>query len=98
MPSSSRSGPLRQRPLVRTSCERLQSAAAQELETQADALLAGRAEVVEVGAAPFLMGALQVHWVALASLLPPEQVTPLEVPGLCPACGTLPVASIVRAE
>src|SRR5438874_12503728 len=48
---------------VRATCERLQSAAAQALETQADALLAGRAEAVEVGAAPFLMGALQVHWV-----------------------------------
>ena len=83
---------------VRATCERLQSAAAQALETQADALLAGRAEAVEVGAAPFLMGALQVHWVALASRLPPEQVPPLDVPGLCPVCGTLPVASIVRAD
>jgi FdhE protein len=83
---------------VRATCERLQSAAAQELETQADALLGGRAEAVEVGGAPFLMGALQVHWVALAGQLPPERVTQLEVPGLCPVCGTLPVASIVRAD
>ena len=83
---------------VRATCERLQSAAAQELEIQTDALLGERAEAVEVGGAPFLMGALQVHWVALASDLPPERVTQLEVPGLCPVCGTLPVASIVRAD
>jgi FdhE protein len=85
-------------PGVRALTERLRSAPPEELETQADALLGGRTEAVDVGAAPFLMGALQVHWVALASRLRPEQVTPLEVPGLCPVCGTLPVASIVRAD
>jgi FdhE protein len=83
---------------VRATCERLESETAQELETQADALLGGRAEAIDVGRAPFLMAALQVHWVALAGRLPPEQVTRLEVPGLCPVCGTLPVASIVHAD
>jgi len=83
---------------VRATCEQLQSAPAPALETQADALLGGRTEAVDVGAAPFLMAALQVYWVTLASRLLPDQVPGLEVPGLCPACGTLPVASIVRAE
>jgi len=83
---------------VRATCEQLQSAPAPALETQADALLGGRTEAVDVGGAPFLMAALQVYWVTLASRLLPEQVPGLEVPGLCPACGTLPVASIVRAE
>ena len=83
---------------VRATCEQLRSAPAQALETQADALLGGRTEAVDVGGAPFLMAALQVYWVTLASRLLPEQVPGLEVPGLCPACGTLPVASIVRAE
>jgi len=83
---------------VRATCEQLQSAPAQALETQADALLGGRTEAVDVGGAPFLMAALQVYWVTLASRLLPDQVPGLEVPGLCPACGTLPVASIVRAE
>ena len=83
---------------TRAACERLCTAAPEELETQADALLGGRAGAIDVGGAPFLMAALQVHWVALASRLPPEQVPPLEVAGLCPACGTLPVASIVHAD
>jgi FdhE protein len=44
------------------------------------------------------MAALQVHWVALASRLTPDTVAELEVPGLCPMCGTLPVASVVRTD
>jgi len=83
---------------VRATCERLQSPRPEELEAQADALLGGRTDAIDVGGAPFLMAALQVHWVALASRLLPDQVPGLEVPGLCPVCGTLPVASIVRAE
>ena len=67
-------------------------------EAQADALLAGRREEIEMAAAPFIMAALQTWWVALASRLTEEVVPVLEVPGVCPACGTLPVASIVRAD
>ena len=70
----------------------------QQMEAQADALLATRVDGVEGATAPFLMAALQVCWVAAASRLQPADVGQLEVPGLCPACGTLPVASIVRAD
>jgi FdhE protein len=70
----------------------------EQFETQADTLLAGRADTLEVAAAPFLMAALQVYWVALASRLTPADVPELEVPGVCPACGTPPVASIVRTD
>ena len=82
----------------RAACERLQAAQPGELEAKADALLSGRAEAIDLAAAPFLMAALQVYWAALASRLSPEQVPQLEVRGVCPACGTLPVASIVRAD
>jgi FdhE protein len=67
-------------------------------EAQADALLAGRREEIEMAAAPFVMAALQTWWVALASRLTEGVVPALEVPGVCPACGTLPVASIVRVD
>ena len=70
----------------------------ERLEAQADALLAGRSGEIDVTVAPFLMAALQAYWVALASRLAPEMVPALEVPGVCPACGTLPVASVVRAD
>ena len=85
-------------PGAREACDRLRALPPQQLEAQADALLAARADAIEVAAAPFLMAALQVYWVALASRLAPDNVAELEVPGLCPMCGTLPVASIVRAD
>jgi FdhE protein len=85
-------------PSARETCERLRALPPQQLEAQADALLAARADAIEVAAAPFLMAALQVYWVALASRLTPDNVAELEVPGLCPMCGTLPVASVVRAD
>jgi len=85
-------------PGTREACERLRALPPQQMEAQADALLAARADAIEVAAAPFLMAALQVYWVALASRLAPDNVAELEVPGLCPMCGTLPVASIVRAD
>ncbi len=83
---------------ARAACERLNAAPPGQVEAQADALLSGRAEAIEVAGAPFLMAALQVYWAALASRLRPEQVAALEVSGVCPACGTLPVASIVRTD
>ena len=85
-------------PGTREACERLRALPPQQMEAQADALLAARADAIEVAAAPFLMAALQVYWVAVASRLAPDNVAELEVPGLCPMCGTLPVASIVRAD
>jgi FdhE protein len=44
------------------------------------------------------MAALQVYWVDLASRLRTDDVHELDVPGVCPTCGTLPVASVVRAD
>jgi FdhE protein len=85
-------------PSARQACERLRALAPQQVEAQADALLAARAEAIEVATAPFLMAALQIYWVALASRLTPDTVAELEVPGLCPMCGTLPVASVVRTD
>ena len=68
------------------------------LEAQADSLLSGRSGELELAVAPFVMAALQTYWVGLASRLSEEVVPPLEVPGVCPACGTLPVASVVRVD
>jgi FdhE protein len=83
---------------AREACERLRTVPAPQLEAEADALLAPHAAVAAPAAAPFLMAALQVYWVALASRLSPADVPALDVPGVCPVCGTLPVASIVRTD
>lgn len=83
---------------VREIEQRLRHASVKELEAQADALLAARTSEIDVAAAPFLMAALQVQWASLARSLKAEDIAPLEVPGVCPTCGTLPVASVVRVE
>lgn len=77
---------------------RLRQTPAAALDEQADSLLVGRLERVDPATAPFLMAALQVCWTSLAAVLDPARVAPLDVPGVCPVCGSLPVASIVRGE
>ena len=67
-----------------------------ELEAQADAILAQRYSEIAPASAPFIMAALQVIWTDLASRLDHRDVPYLDTPGLCPVCGSLPVASIVR--
>ena len=85
-------------PAVREINRRLGSLTVSELEAQADGLLAARIPEIDLAAAPFLAAALQVQWVAVARLLKAADVAVLEVPGVCPVCGTLPVASVVRAD
>ena len=68
------------------------------LEAQADALLSDRRGEIEMAVAPFVMAALQTYWVGLASRLSEEVVPALEVPNVCPACGTLPAANVVRVD
>jgi FdhE protein len=97
---------------VRSVCTRLRDGPAAHLEEQADLLLAARTGGVHAEAAPFIMAALQVYWVFMVTSLPMDLVGDLvgdlaadrdqaadaNVSGVCPACGTLPVASVVRAD
>ncbi|KWE92653.1 formate dehydrogenase accessory protein FdhE [Burkholderia ubonensis] len=76
--------------------DRLRLMAPAELDAQADAILALRFAEVDPATAPFLMAALQVVWTDLASSTQPADVPFLDQPGLCPVCGTHPVASVVR--
>ena len=83
---------------VRTTCTRLRVAPAGLLEAQADAVLGLHSDEVDAATAPFVMAALQVYWLALERTLVATEVSPLSVPGICPVCGTLPVASVVRVD
>ena len=93
---------------VRSVCNEVRGWPTAQLEEQADLLLVARADGVNVQAAPFLMAALQVYWAALAASLAADLTQDpsaasdhagnTQVPGVCPVCGTLPVASIVRAD
>jgi FdhE protein len=75
---------------------RLRALDATELDTQADAIFAQRFAEVDPAAAPFIVAALQVVWTDLASDITERQVPYLETPGLCPVCGSYPMASMVR--
>jgi FdhE protein len=77
---------------------RVAATAGDELEAQADAVLGVRDGAIDVASAPFVMAALQVNWAALSSGFAAGDVQPLDVPGVCPLCGSLPVASLVRAQ
>jgi FdhE protein len=83
---------------VHAVCERLVDCDDAEAEAQADLLLAAQTVGVDAQAAPFVMAALQVHWAAMAASLDVRDVTQIDVPGVCPVCGTLPVSSIIRAD
>jgi FdhE protein len=91
---------------VGANCRRIGATEAARLEEAADRLLARRTEI-DLEAAPFVMAALQVYWVHLATSVAADEARALageaprggsDTPGLCPVCGALPVASVVRAD
>ncbi|WP_321800594.1 formate dehydrogenase accessory protein FdhE [Caballeronia sp. J97] len=75
---------------------RLRTLDAAALDAQADAVLALRFAEIDPAAAPFIAAALQVVWTDLASRIDTKDVPYLDTPGVCPVCGSVPVASIVR--
>ena len=75
---------------------RLRATDAAALDSQADAVLALRFAEIDPAAAPFIAAALQVVWTDLASRIDTKDVPYLDTPGVCPVCGSVPVASIVR--
>jgi FdhE protein len=85
-------------PAVRSVCERILTSSVASLEAQADLSITARSEGLDVQAAPFIMAALQVYWSAMTSTFRAADVQQLDVPTVCPACGYLPVASVVRAD
>ena len=85
-------------PAATASIEALRHAPTEHIEAQATALLAARSTGIDAASAPFIMAALQVVCTDLTSRLTPDDAAPLDVHGVCPVCGTLPVASIIRTE
>jgi FdhE protein len=77
---------------------RLRRAPREWIEAQADALLQCGDQAIDAAAAPLVMAALQVHWAALAASFTTDAVRALDVRGLCPLCGSQPVASVVYAQ
>lgn len=81
---------------VRQACNVLDGASEAQLEALADRILRTELYGEDAAQLPFVAAALQVYWTALASALGAERIPALDVPGVCPCCGSLPVASVVR--
>ncbi|GAC1328367.1 MAG: formate dehydrogenase accessory protein FdhE [Collimonas sp.] len=77
---------------------RLQQTSANERDSQAEAILRNNHEIVDPASAPFYAAALQVVCCDLVSRFSERDVPLLDTPGLCPCCGALPVASVVRMD
>jgi len=75
---------------------RLRSMHEGRLEAAAASLLAGIYDELDPGEAPFIAAALQVYWVKLALQLGHRATSHPAQVGLCPVCGSHPVASVVR--
>jgi FdhE protein len=75
---------------------RLRRMSSAELDAQACAMLARDLVEVDPSTAPFIYAALQIVWTQRACALAPEDMPYLDTPGLCPVCGSPPIASIVR--
>lgn len=67
-----------------------------ELEETANKLLAGELNAVAAQDMPFIAAALQVYWTHMVTELGEHAIGKLEQGGLCPACGSHPVAGVVR--
>jgi FdhE protein len=83
---------------VRRSIELIRGATPDWLDAQAMSILEAQNDAIDPQAALFVMAALQVHGAALAARFIAKEVELLDIPGLCPLCGTPPVSSTVYAQ
>jgi FdhE protein len=83
---------------VRDSISTIRRSTPAWIEAQATSILEARNDAIDISVAPVVMAALQVQWGALAAHFVADEVEALDVPGVCPLCGSLPVASMVCAK
>jgi FdhE protein len=76
--------------------ERLRATPDAELEALAERVLGADYSRLDPALGPLVAAALQVHWTHLVTVLDAQAFGRTEPPNLCPACGSRPVASIVR--
>ena len=82
---------------ARLAIDRLAALGENAIEEVAAHLLASNLEAVEPAYAPLVAAALQVYWVHLTTTLGAGAFPRVEPPSLCPACGSRPLASVVRS-
>jgi FdhE protein len=80
---------------ARLAMANLRARRAESVEALADDFLHGSVDAADVGAALYVAAALQVYFTHLAALLPVSFLRLLPQRGLCPCCGSTPVAGVV---
>jgi len=90
---------------ARSTASALRSMRPEALEQQADRLLRGITQGLDMAAAPFIAAALQVYWTHMVLATQAAHGTGLLAPfgriddaTRCPCCGFLPVASMARID
>jgi FdhE protein len=83
---------------ARETVEDLMCADEVDLEGWADSILAVELDRVSPRVLPFVAAALQVYWVRMATSLGAESFPRLDQGGVCPVCGSHPVAGIVGSR
>lgn len=84
--------PDRLRPILDT----LPSRPATEIEALADRILRTELYGPDAAVLPIVGAALQVYWTHMAMELGPAEIPAIDAPGVCPCCGFLPVASVIK--
>jgi FdhE protein len=83
---------------ARTAMASLRDSEASAVEALADRFLQGTVAPLEAGAVFYVAAALQVYFTRLAALLPAASLRLLPQRGLCPCCGSTPIAGVVTAS
>ena len=81
---------------ARQDLARLAGLDAERLEALAERVLHTELYGDDAALLPYVAAALQVLWTAGAARLGGNEIASLDVPGVCPCCGFLPVASVMR--
>ncbi|ACK52234.1 formate dehydrogenase accessory protein FdhE [Methylocella silvestris BL2] len=68
------------------------------IEAHADDFLHGEIEPQQIGATLYIAAALQVYFTLSAAALPAASLRLLPQRGLCPCCGSTPVAGVITAS
>ncbi|MBF0326326.1 formate dehydrogenase accessory protein FdhE [Magnetospirillum moscoviense] len=82
---------------ARSVIEQLAAMPAPEQDALAAACLTGQAAPDDLARGLFVLAALQVFWAKALPGLDPATIQPLDPPGLCPVCGSAPVAGLTMA-
>jgi FdhE protein len=83
---------------VRMVIAQLRSCDTAAIDSLANAFLHGSVEVADAGPLLYIAAALQVYFTRMAASLPASSLRLLPQRGLCPCCGSTPIAGLVTAS